>query len=522
MTGGTAGKDPVGGGGFVRDFCGLTGDGPVATLDGTTALRRYVYLDTGATALMPRMVRAALAAYVEGNLANSHSASHRAARITTREIAHARGAIGRFVGADPSDHVVLFTGNGATAALNLLADAMFPGEERFLLRGARKRSDGLREGLADLAARLRADGLAPARDLVVVSRMEHHSNLLPWMRAVGPRNLRFPRLTGEGSLDMEDLERILSGEGGRVRVVAMTGASNVTGVMPDLPRIARMAHAVGAELVVDGAQWAPHAPIRMFDDGSPEARIDHLVLSGHKLYAPGSCGVLVTRNATFPGPEAVGVVGGGMADVVLPQGFSALPDVTEREEGGTPNLVGCIALGLVVEALERVGMDRVARHERELVAFGFDALGRIPGLRLYGPREEPRAAVFSFNVGGIPHGLLAAALSDYCNVAVRNSSFCAQLYVRHLLGGDDDALEGHTAGSGCGTLPGMVRASSGVYTTCDDLAALADGIRFVARHATRLASEYDMTESGAFVHRTFAPVAEFSIAGAVSRYFDEI
>lgn len=509
---------------FRKDFLGLGARD--AVVDDERPEKRRVYLDAAATALMPRLLHEGLGAYCRSALANSHSSAHRAARATSREIIAARSAIERFVGADPGRHVAIFAGNGATGALNLLADALFPAEVRLLLRGARIKNQEVRALLSCVrdAAKGRVVDHAGLieRNLVVVSRMEHHSNILPWMRAVGSPNLRFPQLTREGQLDLHDLERILASEGDRVRLVAVTGASNVTGVLTPVRAVARLAHAVGAEVVVDGAQWAPHARVRMHDPADASGDVDYLALSGHKLYAPGSRGVLVTPRVTFPGPDAVGVVGGGMADVVSVAGFSASPDLTQREEGGTPNLVGSIGVGIVVEALCRFGMELVEEHERALVASGLERLSRIDGVKLYGPLDVakvPRVAVFSFNVGTLPHGFVAAALSDSCNVAVRNGSFCAQLYVRHLLGGGDaEALLDEPTG-GCGTLPGLVRASCGIYTVEDDLEALQDGIRYVSRNAERLARDYEVGPGGEFAHKGFR-ASSFEICSEVSRYFD--
>lgn len=512
---------------FRRDFLGLDLSETVVGADGSPGIRRRVYLDTGATALMPRLLHETLGDYCARALANSHSSAHRAARVTSREINRSRKLLETFLGVDAGTHAVLFAGNGATAALNLLADALFPPEVRLLLRGGRSRDPELRTIFGDLRDWAKARGVDAAdvlhRNLVVVSKIEHHSNILPWMRAVGPRNLRFPALTPDGRLDVDDLDRILRAEGDRVRLCAVSGASNVTGVVTPVREVARRAHAVGAEIVVDAAQWAPHAAIRMHDPADPAGDLDYLALSGHKLYAPGSRGVLCARRQAFAGPEAVGDVGGGMADVVSTAGFSASPDVTQREEGGTPNLTGSVALGIVVEALASFGMDLVEEHERHLCERGAERLRRA-GAQVYGPEPAaaPRVAVFSFNIAELPHGLVAAALSDSCNVAVRNGSFCAQLYVRHLLGGGDgDALLGDVpnTGGGCGALPGLVRASCGIYTGDDDLEALEDGLRYVVKHADALSRAYDVGAGGEFVHRDRPSAPGFDISAEVARYY---
>jgi len=276
---------------FRHDFLGLDLMEPVIGADGSPGIRRRVYLDTGATALMPRMLMQSLEAYCRHALANSHSSAHRAARVTSREIARSRSTLETFLGVDPASQAAIFAGNGATAALNLLADALFPPEVRLLIRGGRSRNPELRSIFGDLRDWAKARGVDATdvlhRNLVVVSRIEHHSNILPWMRAVGSRNLRFPALTADGRLDLDDLDRILAAEGERVRLVAVSGASNVTGVLTPVREVARRAHAVGAEIVVDAAQWAPHAAVRMCDPADPAGDLDYLAISGHKLYAPG-------------------------------------------------------------------------------------------------------------------------------------------------------------------------------------------------------------------------------------------
>ena len=348
---------------FAKSFLGL--DRSDRVFEQVSAARR-VYLATTATALMPEVVWRGLERYLESACANSHTEAHRAGRDTTRAIEASRDAIGRLVGYQSERDVVLFTANGATGAINFLARALFPAE----LRSVNKRFPGgappellaaLRSGLGDEGRGVLDEMLE--RPLVVVTMMEHHSNLIPWMEAVGHHNLRAVRVDpATGALDLSDLARVLETEGRRVRLVAVTGVSNVTGIVNPVHRIAAMAHAVGAQILVDGAQWVPHARVEMHG-AEPGDSLDYLVLSGHKLYAPGSRGALIGSLETLSGRRGVTDVGGGMVEYVSINDFEIKDDVAAREEAGTPNIPGSIAMGLVAETLLRIGMDLVAERE---------------------------------------------------------------------------------------------------------------------------------------------------------------
>lgn len=479
---------------FAREFIGLDREDPVCG----GGRHRRVYLDTTATALMPRVVWDGLECYLAAASANSHTDAHRAGRDTTAAIEDSRDAVGRLVGYAPDRDVVLFTSNGATGATNFLARALFPPE----LRPVVKRFEGKapRSFVAELAGALGATGAQAIaeledRPLVVTTRMEHHSNLLPWIEAVGHHNVRAAAVHADGSLDMDDLARILAAEGDRVRLVAVTAVSNVTGIINPVYKIARMAHEVGAQLLVDGAQWVPHAPVVMHPGGAGED-IDYLVLSGHKLYAPGSRGALIGNLKTLSGRRCVTDVGGGMVDYVTIEDFTLKDDVTAREEAGTPNIPGSIAMGLVAEALLAIGMDVIAEAEDALTARLLDRLERTGAVTIYGSTDlarVPRAGVVAFNVGDLPHGLVAAYLNDEHDIAVRNGCFCAQPYINALLDLPDAEQKRYRDEMSCGdrrNLPGMVRASLGVYSTEEDIEALGAAIEVLARDAEAVAAAY--------------------------------
>ena len=364
-----------------------------------------------------------------------------------------------------------------------------------------------------------------ARPLVVTTHMEHHSNLLPWMEAVGHHNVRAVSVHPEdGTLDIDELARLLAEEGHRVRLVSVTGVSNVTGIGNPVRRIARMAHEVGAEILVDGAQWVPHDKVAMHGDRAEED-IDYLVLSGHKLYAPGSRGALVGSLRTLEGRRCVTDIGGGMVDYVTVEDFELKDQVTAREEAGTPNIPGSIAMGLVAEALSAIGMDTVAEAEEPLTHLLVRELEQVPGVEIYGSTDlsrVPRAGVVAFNVEGLHHGLVAAYLNDAHNIAVRNGCFCAQPYVQALLGVDmrqrevcaDDASAGDRR-----RIPGMVRASLGIYSTEEDVRTLVAAVAELARTRDEVSARYRADLSGTYrlVDGTELPTT-FSVAGAVARW----
>ncbi len=510
------------------DFLGLDTVAPVFTLDGRTRPARRVYLDTTATSLMPRFVYEMVGDYLCTSNANSHTRAHLAGRTTTQEIEYVRRAIGDFVGYDSARDVVLFTGNGATGAVNLLAAALFPPSVSLLFKRADS-GGAMRECMDRYRAVLCAEQPPLEellrRDLVVVTKMEHHSNMLPWIQAVGRTRVRFVDLTSDGALDLDHLREILAREGSRVRIVAVTGVSNVTGIINPVHEIARMAHAAGAEIVVDAAQMAPHLPVRMHRPVQPEADLDYVVLSGHKLYAPGSRGALVGRASPFVLNESVGDVGGGMVEYVSLEDTKFKQEITAREEAGTPNIPGTLALGAIVRLLGTIGMDLIAQEEQALVPEALGRLASIPGVVVYGnpdPRQVPRAGVIAFNVEGIPHGLVAAVLSDYFNVDVRNECFCAHPYVKEQLRVPREVEQRYIAEILEGDrrhVPGMVRASLGLYSTHEDLVALEEAVRFVVEHARELRERYEQVRDGDYVHRPpLCRRSPFSIEAAVQRF----
>jgi selenocysteine lyase/cysteine desulfurase len=261
-------------------------------------------------------------------------------------------------------------------------------------------------------------------------------------------------------------------------LVAVTGASNVTGEIWPLAEIAEVAHAHGARLLVDAAQLAPHAPVDMARDG-----IDYLALSGHKLYAPYGAGALIGRRDWLGAGDPF-LRGGGAVRIVTIDDtvWAELPD---RQEAGSPNVLGAVALGVACDTLAEAGMAKLATEERSLLAYARERLATVPGFQHYRvwPAEHPRVGLLTFNLGEMPYDLLAAVLSAEHGIGIRHGCFCAHPLMMRLLKVDDaeahrlidEARAGHDE-----RLPGAARMSLGLASTTADVDAIADALRSIA------------------------------------------
>jgi cysteine desulfurase / selenocysteine lyase len=399
-------------------------------------MARYINLDNAASTPPLKSVVEAVNRFLP-YYSSVHRGTGFKSRLSTATYDDAHDTIARFVGADTSSNTVIF-GKNTTEAINKLA-YRFP--------------------LAD--------------DSVVLSTgMEHHSNDLPWRARA--RVIR-AGVTSDGRLDEDDVDRLLAAYGSRVALLTVSGASNVTGLVQPIHRLAQKAHAVGARILVDAAQLAPHRRIDMKPDDDPE-HLDYVAISAHKMYAPFGTGALVGRRDTFlsGAPE---YQGGGTVEIVTPDDvhWAGLPD---REEAGTPNVVGAVAMAAAAQTLMDAGLDGIAQHEAGLTAYALERLSAIPAVTIYGPSHHgnaDRLGVIAFNVGTIPHALVAAILGYEAGIGVRNGCFCAQPYVMRLLGVTEvDQARWHReylAGDRS-QKPGMVRISVGAYNVIEDIDVL--------------------------------------------------
>jgi len=329
------------------------------------------------------------------------------------------------------------------------------------------------EAINQLAYRLR---LEPT-DVVVTTVVEHHANLLPWGR-VAVR--RYVECNGDGTFTTADVGRALDAGDRPPALLAVTGASNVTGWLPPLDEIIAAAHDRGVAVVVDAAQLAPHRPL-------PPAA-DYLVFSGHKLYAPFGSGALIGPRSQFETGDPF-LAGGGAVDLVgLDEVIWTAPP--DREEAGSPNVVGAVALHAAIEAIGSIGWEAIAAHEQELAGMLTGGLGTIDGVRLLGPRRPGGPAgpvdtlpVAAFTVDGMHHALVAARLSAEYGIAVRHGCFCAHPYVVRLLGldpSDVDTYRTEVLGGDHRRVPGAVRASAGLGTTGRDIESLLEAVADLA------------------------------------------
>jgi selenocysteine lyase/cysteine desulfurase len=323
------------------------------------------------------------------------------------------------------------------------------------------------EAINLLAYRL---GLSPG-DVVVTTVVEHHANLLPWLRAC---RRRFVECGPAGTFSVDDVAAALDAAP-RPRLLAVTGASNVTGWLPPVAAIIGAAHERGVPVLVDGAQLAPHVPL--------PAEADFVAWSGHKMYAPFGAGVLIGPRRVFTsGPPFV--VGGGAVDLVDLDDV-AWTDPPEREEAGSPNVIGAIALDAAMSWFDAVGWQRVIAHDRGLASRLRSGLAAIPGVRVLGPAlDVGTLPVATFAVEGCHHALVAARLSAEFGIGVRHGCFCAHPYLLRLLDLSPEQVAAYRAAvlrHDRRSIPGAVRASAGVGTSSSDIDALLAAVGAIAR-----------------------------------------
>lgn len=438
----------------------------VPLLGGRTA--RYVNCDSAASTPAFACVRDTVDEFLNW-YSNVHRGVGYKSRLSSWAFEGARDRVARFVGADPAGAVVLFCRN-TTEAINKLA-------HRYPFRRG---------------------------DVVLTSLMEHHSNELPWRRVAEVVHVA---VLPDGRVDEEDLERKLAAFRGRVRLLAVTGASNVTGYINPVHDWARMAHAAGAEIAVDAAQLAPHRPIDMRPEGDPE-HLDYVSFSAHKMYAPFGVGVLVGSRGTFETGDP-DIVGGGAVDIVSLES-AYWTDLPDREEAGTPDIVGVVALARAIRALGEIGWEEIIRHETELTAAALERMASIPGITVYGDADPAsagsRLGVIPFNVIGVPHALTAAVLSYEWGIGTRNGCFCAHPYVKTILRVSEEegrAVEKCILARDRSAIPGTVRASFGLCNSLGDVDRLSEALEAVSRGSFDRGYVLD-TERGEYVHPGFS------------------
>jgi cysteine desulfurase/selenocysteine lyase len=463
--------------GIKNAFIGLDTVYPLAS--GEQQVRRY--LDSSASTLMMRPALETATAYLQ-HYANTHTTVHTSAKITSSVMQWAHERIVTFLNADPTRYASILMGSGTTAAVNRIANGMA--------------------------------ALRPERDVVLVSMMEHHSNDLPHRQHAGKVEHIPLEVEGTyaGEVDLQALEQLLETYKGRVNYVAVTGVSNVTGIINPVGRIAELVHRYDAYLLVDGAQMVAHMPVNLERDD-----IDLFVFSGHKIYAPGSPGVLVGKQSLLSKLEP-NQLGGGMVSSVTPHGYQLEEGLEAREEAGTPNIFGTVILACALEVFDQIGMENVFQQEQALIEQVIETLSGCSDLKIYGDTHSTRrVGSVAFNIDGLDHGLVAALLNDYYGIAVRNECFCAHPYVKEMLKEELFSLDIEADSDEeelflVNLKRGMVRASFGLYTTAEDIAALGDALRDIVKRRDEYLALYEPQQDGSYRHQSFNP--------AVSSLFD--
>jgi cysteine desulfurase/selenocysteine lyase len=377
-----------------------------------------IYLDSGATSQKPVQVLDAERSFYELHNGAAHRGAHLLSEEGTEIYEGARAKVAAFIGADPGE--IVFT-KSATEAVNLVAYTL-------------------------------TSSLGPG-DEILITEMEHHANLVPWqeLAARTGATLRWFNVLGDGRLD---IDQSMINE--RTKIVAVSGQSNVTGVIPPVAAIASYAHAFGALVLVDGAQSVPHHKVSVGALGA-----DFLVFSGHKMLGPLGLGVLYGRRSVLEDLPPF-LTGGSMIEVVRMEGSTYLPP-PERFEPGVPPAPQAAGLGAAVDYLTALGMDNVAAHEQALTSHALSLLSQIPGVRLLGPlTTEDRGGAVAFEVNDVhPHDV--GQVLDELGIAVRTGHHCAWPLHRAL------------------GVQSSTRATFYVYNTHEEVEALAEGIRYAQR-----------------------------------------
>ena len=402
-------------------------DEPVELADGTT--RPQINFDNAATtpALTPVMDEVNQKLLMYGSIGRGFSQK---SNYSTELYEETRNTVLSFVGLDPYEdyEYTCFYVNNTTDGLNKLASALITDED----------------------------------DLVLSTRMEHHANDLSWRERC---KVIYAEVDQQGRVRYDEIERLL--QENKVKLVAVTAASNVTGYVTDVHRVAKLAHQYGAMIVVDGAQIVAHRAFSM-KGATPEENIDFFVFSAHKMYSPYGGGAVIGLRSVLN--EHIPEFYGGGTVTIVGDSSVTFKDVPELYEAGSPNYPGVIGMGKAMEILKEVGFDAIEEHEQKLVRRMIDGLKQFDHVVIYGDTENisDRVGVVTFNFTDINSYFLAVKLTELGGVATRRGAFCAHPYVWRLLGIPDEELEKYADCGASGT-PGMIRVSFGIYNTEEEV-----------------------------------------------------
>lgn len=315
-------------------------------------------------------------------------------------------------------------------------------------------------------------------DIVITTRMEHHSNDLPWRNKC---DLKYVKVNEDGRININEIEELIERYKEKVKYITITGASNVTGYINDIRKISGLIHKYGGKIIVDGAQLVPHKKIYMYKKDSLE-NIDFLVFSGHKIYAPFGSGAIIGLRKDFNN-NLPDTKGGGTVEYVIDNNQLWL-NTPEKNEAGTPNLFGAVAIMEAMKEIEKIGFERIEKNEKELLQYLINGLKELNRVKLYADNDciDDRLGILVFTIDGMKYYEVGEKLSEIKAIGVRQGGFCSHPYTRRVLGIPNNQLQEYINKNG---IPGLVRVSLGIYNSKKEANIFLETVELLCRRYAR-------------------------------------
>lgn len=315
-------------------------------------------------------------------------------------------------------------------------------------------------------------------DIVITTRMEHHSNDLPWRNKC---DLKYVEVNEDGRININEIKELIERYKEKVKYITITGASNVTGYINDIRKISGLIHKYGGKIIVDGAQLVPHKKIYMYKKDSLE-NIDFLVFSGHKIYAPLGSGAIIGLRKDFNN-NLPDTKGGGTVEYVIDNNQLWL-NTPEKNEAGTPNLFGAVAIMEAMKEIEKIGFERIEKNEKELLQYLINGLKELNRVKLYADNDciDDRLGILVFTIDGMKYYEVGEKLSEIKAIGVRQGGFCSHPYTRRVLGIPNNQLQEYINKNG---IPGLVRVSLGIYNSKKEANIFLETVELLCRRYAR-------------------------------------
>lgn len=315
-------------------------------------------------------------------------------------------------------------------------------------------------------------------DIVITTRMEHHSNDLPWRNKC---DLKYVEVNEDGRININEIEELIERYKEKVKYITITGASNVTGYINDIRKISGLIHKYGGKIIVDGAQLVPHKKIYMYKKDSLE-NIDFLVFSGHKIYAPFGSGAIIGLRKDFNN-NLPDTKGGGTVEYVIDNNQLWI-NTPEKNEAGTPNLFGAVAIMEAMKEIEKIGFERIEKNEKELLQYLINGLKELNRVKLYADNDciDDRLGILVFTIDGMKYYEVGEKLSEIKAIGVRQGGFCSHPYTRRVLGIPNNQLQEYINKNG---IPGLVRVSLGIYNSKKEANIFLETVELLCRRYAR-------------------------------------